>query len=362
VNSLSFESGQATKQIIKETKKLANGITVTLEREMEVGGGAANIRQQLEERLEAVREFSRNIRSLMARGLDPTLIQEFVSAGVSGAGEAVKALTSASDSDLAAINSAQAGLASEVADFQKYASQQWFDAGIAQQEAIVAPLAAARDAAQFALDTANALREQELESARAHQEQLKLDREAALADELLNYEARKLTLEAEGKEIEEALTANADSINTKLSSLQSSLPPQMRKTGRMAINGLIAGLKVREPALMAEARRIGNAVAAALRAALEVRSPSRVTQGIGQEVAAGLALGMRQGTKGIVSASDFMASAAIPTMSPTPTGGTSITVNITAPPLTDPAEIGRQAVEAIRKYERRSGPVFVSAR
>lgn len=42
-------------------------------------------------------------------------------------------------------------------------------------------------------------------------------------------------------------------------------------------------------------------------------------------------------------------------------GGTVINVNISAPPLTDPAEVGRQAVEAIRKYERRSGPVFVSA-
>lgn len=41
--------------------------------------------------------------------------------------------------------------------------------------------------------------------------------------------------------------------------------------------------------------------------------------------------------------------------------GTVINVNISAPALTDPAEVGRQAVEAIRKYERRSGPVFVSA-
>lgn len=41
--------------------------------------------------------------------------------------------------------------------------------------------------------------------------------------------------------------------------------------------------------------------------------------------------------------------------------GTVINVSISAPALTDPAEVGRQAVEAIRKYERRSGPVFVSA-
>jgi len=42
-------------------------------------------------------------------------------------------------------------------------------------------------------------------------------------------------------------------------------------------------------------------------------------------------------------------------------GGTNISINIAAPPLTDPAEVGRQVVEAIRKYERRSGPVFISA-
>jgi len=54
----------------------------------------------------------------------------------------------------------------------------------------------------------------------------------------------------------------------------------------------------------------------------------------------------------------------IPSMGPRGGGGgvgTVINVNISAPALTDPAEIGRQAVEAIRKYERRSGPVFVSA-
>lgn len=363
VNSLSFESQQATKKIVKETKKLANGITVTFEREIEVGGGAKNIREQLEQRLAAVREFSANIRTLMRRGLDPTLVQDFVSAGVAGAGEAVKELTKASDADLAAINSAQAGLASEVAAFQQYAGQQWFDAGIAQQAAIVRPLEAARDAAQFALDTANALREQEIEAARAHQEQLKLDREAALAEELANYTTRKEQLEQEGEEVEDALTENANMINERLSNLQNTLPPRMARAGRMAMNGLIRGLKARRPALMREARRIANAISATIRAALATRSPSRVTADIGEDVAAGLAQGMKKGTSDVLAQARNLSSAAVPPMPRigAPSAGANITVNITAPPLTDPAEIGRQAVEAIRKYERRSGPVFVSA-
>ena len=42
-------------------------------------------------------------------------------------------------------------------------------------------------------------------------------------------------------------------------------------------------------------------------------------------------------------------------------GGSNITINVTAGMGTDGAEVGRQIVDAIRKYERRSGPVFAGA-
>jgi len=42
-------------------------------------------------------------------------------------------------------------------------------------------------------------------------------------------------------------------------------------------------------------------------------------------------------------------------------GGVTINMSINAGMGGDGAEVGRQVVEAIRKYERRSGPVFVSA-
>lgn len=365
VNSLSFDSANAGKQIIRETQTLANGITVTFEREIAGGSSASGIRQAFESRLQAVRDFASNVRTLIARGLDPTLIQEFVSAGVAGAGEAVAALSQASDSDLAAINAAQAGLASEVAAFQQTASAQWFDAGIAQQAAIVAPLEAAKNAAQSALDTANALRTQEINAAKAHQERLKVDREAALAAELANYTTRKDALIAEGKEIDTQLQANADSINAKFTNLNTTLPPEMRKIGRQSINGLIGGLKTKEPELLAEARRIGEAVAAELRRALQVRSPSQVTKEIGMEVARGLAVGMNDGSRLVVASAGDLGMGAVPDMGPrSSSGGTIVYNNYTVNVQSlagDKRQIGREVVEAIKAFERTSGPVYAPA-
>jgi hypothetical protein len=42
-------------------------------------------------------------------------------------------------------------------------------------------------------------------------------------------------------------------------------------------------------------------------------------------------------------------------------GGGGITVNVNAGMGSDGAEIGRQVVDAIKKYERRSGKVFAAA-
>jgi hypothetical protein len=42
-------------------------------------------------------------------------------------------------------------------------------------------------------------------------------------------------------------------------------------------------------------------------------------------------------------------------------GGTSITINVTAGMGTDGARVGEQIVNAIKRYERTSGPVFASA-
>jgi phage-related protein len=330
------------------------------------GAGGGDIRAQLQSRLEAVREFAQNIRTLVQRGLDPTLVQEFVSAGVSGAGQAAAALVSAGQDEISAINEVQSGLASEIAAFGTFGAEQWYNAGIAQQEAIVAPLATAAQQAQMALDLANSARDSELASARAHAEQLKLDRQAAMDQAKLDYEKQKADLEIQMAATNLAIQAGADELQAKFTALQTTLPTQLRTIGRQAINGLIKGLTDKEPALIAKARELGQAVKEALEAALRISSPSKVTQKIGVQVAQGLSEGMGRGENLVSRSAGDLGVGAVPPIMPNSGGAGNVTVNnkyeIRVESLAgDKRQIGREVVEAIKAFERSSGPVYQPA-
>jgi hypothetical protein len=409
VNSLTFPMKKIDKEIAKAApvdeiqrtiKEYANGLRVTIETKIKpameelsdaVGEEAlsgADIREALESRLSEVRAFAANIQTLMARGLDSSLIQDFVSAGVSGAGEAAAALVSATDEELQAINAAQGALASEVAAFSQYASQQWFDAGIAQQEAIVAPLLTAAAAAQAALDIANTTRDAELLAARNHLQALQNAREEALEKEATDYAAHRGVLEAEAALIDKQLDDAATAIRDYFASLMSGgdgkkgLPVMMRQTGNAAMRGLLRGLKDMEPAVMNKARAIARSIRHEIESALAIRSPSRVMETIGGQIAQGLIDGMESSERAVERAALSLAgSVIVPVSAPTFNGlsaapamgmgiggyassssvNNTFNVNVQTGIGTDPAETGRQVVEAIRKYERRSGPVFVSA-
>lgn len=377
VNNLRMESSAATKQIVRESRKMANGIVVSFEQEISTAGSTSTLRGALEQRLTAVRDFAANIRTLMARGLDASLVQEFVSAGVSGAGDAAAELVRASDEDLRAINATQAGLAAEIASFQQYATQQWHDAGIAQQEAVVAPLRAAADAAQAALDAANTAREAELAAARAHLQRLRDDRKAALDLAKKDHEAEMALLAADNLRLEGEMDQLAADLDAMLTNLAMTLPPKAFAAGQMMMRQLRAGFAERFPAVSGKLNAMMTALAESMNrvSTITIRT---VYESIGSPIPRAMG--------GSVSANDvylvgergpeiFVPGASgniIPNhqLAPVPSmgspmgyggGGTVINVNVSAPPLTDPAEVGRQAVEAIRKYERRSGPVFVSA-
>lgn len=381
VNDLNFESAAGSRQIIRETKKLANGITVTLEREIEVGGGASSIREQLQSRLDAVREFSANIRTLMQRGLDPTLVQDFVSAGVSGAGSAAAALASASDAELASINAVQSGLASEVASFQQYASQQWFDAGIAQQEAIVAPLAAARDQAQAALDAANAARTSELNAARAHAEALKVQRQQALDAAKAQYDAQKAALEQQGREIDAALTENANNLHTNIANLQNTVPPEMFNAGKKSVKRMLAGFREEFPGMKGKLNGMMDRLAASMnrtatvtvttvhRSVFEGAGPDgrRAMGGpvqankaylVGERGPEMLIMGARSGN--VIPNHEL---GSVPSMGPRGSVGGNTVINLTvnAGMGTDGVDVGRRIVEQIKRFEKANGPVYVSA-
>ena len=226
--------------------------------------GGSTITKQLDDRLQSVRQFSKNIKELIARNLDPDLVRQFVQAGVSSAGDAVSALVSGSAMQIADMNEIQTSLSSEIADFQQYASQQWFDAGIAQQEAIVGPLALARDQAAAALATATASRTTEIAAAQLHVDNLKLMRQAALAEAEVDYLREKKAIEDNNTEIRAKIEANAKAIQDKYLTLQKTLPPEMDALGQMSVQSILDGFKGKFPEMRRKLNRMMERLARSL--------------------------------------------------------------------------------------------------
>jgi TP901 family phage tail tape measure protein len=402
LNSLTFplkKAQQAVKDVLpaatmqRTIKEYANGLRVTIESEIkpameelsesigEQALTAGDIQGALAERLSQIRSFATNIQTLMARGLDSSLVQEFVTAGVSGAGEAVAALVSASGEEISAINEMQSALAAEVAAFGTFGAEQWYNAGIAQQEAIVAPLAIAASQAQMALDMANSARDSELASARAHAEQLKVDRQAALNVAHEDYKRQKDLLDIQMKQTNEKIQAGATELQDKFTSLQQTLPPQMHRIGEASANMILKGFKNRYPNLSEKLNNMMTRLANEMRRETTItvttvhrsvfdttRLPAMATGGPVQARQAyivgekGPELFMSNQAGNIIPNNALRSP--MPSMSRGGGGGgnvTNISINVQTGIATDPAETGRQVVEAIRKYERRSGPVFVNA-
>ena len=69
------------------------------------GGAIDSITNQLKERLSTITGFANNIKALLAKGLNKEYIEQLLSAGPEAAGQTAMALTTASDDQLAQINS-----------------------------------------------------------------------------------------------------------------------------------------------------------------------------------------------------------------------------------------------------------------
>jgi hypothetical protein len=314
-NALKVDTEKITKTITKTTRQIVDGISILTEESFEVeettGGGFAGA---LQGRLDTIRTFAANVNTLLARGVDPTLVQDFVSAGVDQAGETVAAIAAGTDAEIAAINTAQSELAALTTMFQQTAAQQWFNYGIAQQQAIVAPLQIAAEQARVALEQAQIARDTELAAARAHQETLRLERQAELEQARLDYEKQRDDLIAQSDTINEELDLNAKNIEAVFLALRDSMKAKMIPTGRQIINGIIQGLRDREGALYAKARAIADEVRRTIEAAFQIASPSKVTRTMGQQIADGLALGMEDGMRSVAGAALGLANAANPSL------------------------------------------------
>jgi TP901 family phage tail tape measure protein len=359
VNNLSFPP--PTTRMVREARRLANGILVVMDREITEGGDSAGIRGALEQRLDAVRAFSANIRALVQRGLDPTLVQDFVSAGVSGAGDAVAELVKGTDEELRAINSLQSALGQEIADFGSYAEAQWYAAGIAQQEAVVAPLEAQKAAL-----------EQSVADAKAALDQLAKDRQAALDKAKTTFEAEKAKIEADNAALLVRMDQIAAQIETIIANLAATLPPRTVQAGQDAMQALLDGFRRKYPQVARDLGKLMDALAASLNRTitLTVRTvyeaagsmPRRAMGGPVQARTAYL-VGERgpevfvpYGNGNIIPNHNL---GSIPAMGARGMSGGAavININVNAGMGADGAEIGRQVVDSLRQYERRNGPI-----
>lgn len=394
LNSLSFTKRKTEaaakqtvpeKQIIETIQDLGNGIRVVTKREVtpaveaiaeavEEPLSAVDIRSSLEARLSDLRAFSQNIRTLMARGLDPELVRQFVTAGVSGAGEAAAALAAGSTDEIAAINSVQNALASEVASFGQYASAEWHDAAIAQQEAVVGAALSQKEIADRALAQANTMRENELKAAQAHAESLRTTRQQELDAAEAWYTAERERLLARNRELEEQMDAIARLIANWMARLARTLPTETEDAGQDAARKLLAGFRKAYPDIYEKlnklmdqlARSMNRVVTVTVRTVYETSNvPGRALGGPVQARNAYI-VGERGPelfvpyANGNIIPNRLMGS--VPSMGARSAGGAGavININVNAGMGADGAEIGRHIVDSLRQYERRNGPIPVS--
>lgn len=257
-----------------------------------------SFKKSLNDRLEVLRNWRVQVANLMSRGLDSDFLQSIVSQGPEASKDIVSALAGASDAELADLNNIQKQLSTEILALQESSSQQWFDAGIAAQEAFTAPLKAAYDAAQKQvtdLQTQKDLALGVLEAWYAEQNELIAAEEKAAQD---RFNATKADLEAK-------MTANqtkASEIANAINGLWNKLPPKSYMTGVAIIDKLLEGLKSKEGELIKEANRIADRITSTIAKALKVNSPSKVMIEIGESVGEGLAAGMRNAAPEVDSA------------------------------------------------------------
>ena len=279
----------------------------------------------LKERLQALKDFAANVKTLIAAGLDTALLQQITQAGPEQAGALASALAGASSAEISEINAVQAELAATVTGMQQETSAAWFDAGIAAQEAFTSPLRTAMEEAQKNVDELN------------RQKELALGiLEAWNADQTAYYDEQELQAleryEKDKENLQAALDANqkaAEDVSAIIDARLKGLPSTAYAEGLNTIQGLINGLG--DNAKLKELKRAARAMAEVIRdtvnSVLQINSPSRVMMESGYNVGAGLAQGMGMSEPLVTNASGNLANAAMVNLSSdlgSSSGGTTV--------------------------------------
>jgi hypothetical protein len=154
--------------------------------------------------------------------------------------------------------------------------------------------------------------------------------------------------------------------------------PKLVEAGLELIKGIAKGIIDNAPRLLGEAAAaIGNTLTNGVKSVFRIQSPSRVFMDIGENVISGLEHGITDNLRMLENASMGISSTVTGTVetgfsgmtAPVPltsasneaSAGSTYNITVNAGVGTDPVSVGREVVNAIKRYESVSGKVFVSA-
>jgi phage-related minor tail protein len=128
----------------------------------------------------------------------------------------------------------------------------------------------------------------------------------------------------------------------------------LAKIGRDIINGLIGGITSMATKAWDAAKNIATGIGKAISKAVGRSSPAKMTIAIGEDIGAGMMIGLNNTTDRIQSASNQMAQSALPEVPANniqnqTIGGKSLVVNITSPKALDVREANRQFNQTLKK-------------
>ena len=249
-----------------------------------------SFKDTIKERLASLKEWWNGVAALRDRGLDEDLIKELVKAGPESSAEAVRELSQASGDVLSEVNQIQRELLAASQNMADDASDAWFNRDISQQSDVVAGLLAIQTAAEEVYAD------------------LERQRDKELADLESSYEGYN---DAIGKQITEN-QAKITKLTKQMYDRLKTLRTEFRKSGILAVDGLIAGMEERETDVKRAATRIADILAKAMKKALGINSPSKVGMYIGQMVNAGLAEGLASSVGDVQAASIRVANSSLP--------------------------------------------------
>ena len=185
---------------------------------------------------------------------------------------------------------------------QDVANSAFFATAISAQQNLVNSLAAQQEAARVAANAAE-----------AEYNRIKMELEATQKAVEEGTDAHSVELKSQMEANAKAAAGITASITESLKWLTDKKNPFSAKAmGTSVVNGLIKGLEAKEPALIAKARQLADAVSSTIARSLQINSPSKLMLQYGAWVGEGLALGMDSSLSKVEAASVRMAGVSIP--------------------------------------------------